>query len=559
VSAARLPHAEDLAPETRPGAEVTPQLRIEEILASPRRLWLRGRLFGLVPALPENGQGRRWWGRAQEPASTCHAHLECQVSGNRLEADVPVQPDGRFEALLGANLPPARRGWRVARARVTVGGVVLEGCAVVLLPSLKAAGAVAVLLPLATTYSEGGTTLIEHTCRGTATGTLVRRLAQGPSGRRPVYYLAGVPMDADGRHRELALATASLGWPSGHIVPILCSGPTPDALCEGLDRLRWLLAGSLDLLVLNEEPTAAVKLRVALQSTPDRATISGLANPGDDPCGLLSHADAEQTNGSAPRPLLSRAGRVTRFPVVFCHGMLAFSTLRHQLPEDLNSFSSLRPLLHRRDVRALFPQVAPTGGVVARAHELRDQIRRWTNEPVNLVAHSMGGLDARYLISRLGLADQVRSLTTISTPHRGTGLADWFIGNYRHRVPLLLAMELMGTNVDGFADCRPRACAEFNRHTPDAPGVHYFSYGGAVTQSCVSPILRRPWTLLTPVEGPNDGMVSLASAQWGEYLGTIKADHFAQTPDGVFLRPGEDFDALGFYLKVVEDLAYRGF
>ena len=65
--------------------------------------------------------------------------------------------------------------------------------------------------------------------------------------------------------------------------------------------------------------------------------------------------------------------------------------------------------------------------------------------------------------------------------------------------------------------------------------------------------------LLTPREGPNDGLVSLASARWGEYLGTIHADHFAQTPDGVFLRPGEDFDALGFYTRLVEDLARRGF
>jgi triacylglycerol lipase len=239
--------------------------------------------------------------------------------------------------------------------------------------------------------------------------------------------------------------------------------------------------------------------------------------------------------------------------------MLAFSTLRNQLPEDLNSFSSLRPLLRERGCRALFPQVTPTGGIVARAQQLREQIFRWTGEPINIVAHSMGGLDARYLIARLGLGEMVRSLTTIATPHRGTWLADWFIGNYRHRVPLLLALELMGTNVDGFSDCRPEACAEFNARVPDEPGVYYFSYSGAVPQSRVSPILRRPWSLLTPIEGANDGMVSVSSACWGMHLGTIKADHFAQTPDGAFRHPFEDFDSVGFYLKVIEDLAYRGF
>jgi hypothetical protein len=54
-------------------------------------------------------------------------------------------------------------------------------------------------------------------------------------------------------------------------------------------------------------------------------------------------------------------------------------------------------------------------------------------------------------------------------------------------------------------------------------------------------------------------MVSLESARWGECLGVLQADHFAQTPDRVFIRPGEDFDALGFYSRLLEDLARRGF
>jgi triacylglycerol lipase len=245
--------------------------------------------------------------------------------------------------------------------------------------------------------------------------------------------------------------------------------------------------------------------------------------------------------------------------VVFCHGMLAFSTLRMQLPEDLNCFRPLRVFLLERGFRALFPQVSPTSGVVARAKQLRDQILRWTNEPINIIAHSMGGLDARYLITHLDMANRVRSLTTVASPHRGTYLVDWFLANFRNRVPLLLALEAVGVNVDGFSDCRPAACQAFNAVTPDMPGTRYFSYGGSVPVTCVTPFLRRAWSLLRAVEGPNDGMVSQASARWGEYLGTVHADHFAQTPDKTFVRPGEDFDALAFYLRLLEDLARRGF
>jgi triacylglycerol lipase len=115
---------------------------------------------------------------------------------------------------------------------------------------------------------------------------------------------------------------------------------------------------------------------------------------------------------------------------------------------------------------------------VARARQLREQILDWTDEPVNIVAHSMGGLDARYLITHLGMADRVRSLTTIATPHRGTYLVDWFLTNFRSRVPLLLALEAMGMNVDGFRDCRPDACRIFNERTPDMPGVRYSAAPG---------------------------------------------------------------------------------
>jgi triacylglycerol lipase len=163
------------------------------------------------------------------------------------------------------------------------------------------------------------------------------------------------------------------------------------------------------------------------------------------------------------------------------------------------------------------------------------------------------------MISRLEMADRVSSLTTISTPHRGTYLAEWFLRNYRHRFPLLFALEALGVNIAGFRACVRSTCAQFNATTPDAPSVRYFSYGAAVTQAQVNPILRRVWNILTALEGPNDGIVSVASAHWGEYLGTLAVDHFTQTPDYVLAHPQQGFDPLGFYLHLAEDLARRGF
>lgn len=540
------------------------QLRIQDALASPGRLWLRGRILDRESTRVPERNGRPWWQlwsrQHDAPAPPELAQLESHISGKVFQANVPLTPDGRFEAMWVTDLPPARRGWRVARNHLTYGGRSQEACALVLTPPAKTSGVVAVVLPSSMTQTADGPQRLASSKLAARLSPLFRQLHRSSSGTRAIYYVACVPPGGEGHQAELALAAASLGWPSQ---PFVLLPTEPDqataAFAQAVDRLRWLFAGSLDLSVLNLDPEAVTTLNQSLHPTVDRAEVQQLIHPEEDPWVILGAATRPQkaviVNGLRP----SRAGRVTKYPVVFLHGMLGYSLIRMQIPEDCNCFSPLGQFFRERGFRVLFPQVHPTGSVIARAQELRDQIRRWTNEPVNLIAHSMGGLDARHLVTHLGMADRVRSLTAVCTPHRGSYLADWFLTHYRNRFPLLLAMEALGVNVDGFRDCTPEACRRFNAVTPDMPGVRYFSYGGDVPQSRVSPALRRAWSLLTSTEGPNDGMVSIQSAHWGEYLGTLHADHFAQTPDGMYVRAGEDFDALGFYSRLVEDLARRGF
>src|SRR5208337_3586588 len=80
------------------------------------------------------------------------------------------------------------------------------------------------------------------------------------------------------------------------------------------------------------------------------------------------------------------------------------------------------------------------------------------------------------LISRLGLAERVVSLTTLGTPHRGTAFADWGV---RCVEPLVgPVLEMLGLPHEAFRDLTRAACAAFNERTPDAPNVRYFSAGG---------------------------------------------------------------------------------
>ncbi|RIB21802.1 hypothetical protein C2G38_2175608 [Gigaspora rosea] len=58
----------------------------------------------------------------------------------------------------------------------------------------------------------------------------------------------------------------------------------------------------------------------------------------------------------------------------------------------------------------------------------------------------------------------------------------------------------------------------------------------------------------TPAYSPNDGLVSVKSAQWGKYMGTVECDHWDLT-NRWKLKIGSSFDSVEFYLNVTTFLA----
>ena len=58
--------------------------------------------------------------------------------------------------------------------------------------------------------------------------------------------------------------------------------------------------------------------------------------------------------------------------------------------------------------------------------------------------------------------------------------------------------------------------------------------------------------ILREQEGDNDGLVSVKSAKWGEYLGQLRADHAAQI--GHFFGLPDYFDYRSFYRSLATKL-----
>lgn len=243
----------------------------------------------------------------------------------------------------------------------------------------------------------------------------------------------------------------------------------------------------------------------------------------------------------------------TRHPIVLAHGALGFVGY-----PGLEYFRGVRRMLEREGNRVFAWRVPNWKATVEqRARALLGHLREHGHEgPFHIIAHSMGGLDARHLISCLGAADLAVSLTTVATPHHGTVAAE--VRNRAFRSVGLMSPRVVSARfLEHMAIFTGEWSRRFNDETPDAPHVRYRSWAGATPLWRTSPVLWPTHRLLTRREGPNDGLVSVASAiQRPElHAGTIPADHFVQ----LGWRTGlGGYDHRSLYRTMVRELVEAG-
>lgn len=230
--------------------------------------------------------------------------------------------------------------------------------------------------------------------------------------------------------------------------------------------------------------------------------------------------------------------------------------------------------LRSHGVTAYAPNVAAYETIEARSkmwkHRLEHILEETGADRLNLVAQSMGGLDARYLITALGMHDRVATLVTVSTPHRGSAVADlvleqpeWartWLANVLNRMGASSLEDASADFLRSVVELTPDAIAgRFNPNVPDHPTVRYYSYAGRAgkgTDVPINPFLRILCSRLYRREGVNDGFVPVSSAKWGTFVGIVDADHAQQVGLSFGRRT---FDAHAFYCELIERIAAEGF
>lgn len=245
-----------------------------------------------------------------------------------------------------------------------------------------------------------------------------------------------------------------------------------------------------------------------------------------------------------------RGELATRHPIVMLHGIAGFDAIGVPgFKQDY--FRGIVDYLESRGAVIFRPKLPSMAPVPERAERLAAFLRDLPVDRVNIIAHSMGGLDARYAIAHLGAADKVACLVTIGTPHRGSPLAKLKDNLLAAAVRKLAAG--VGIDTSGFDGLTVEAMTRFNETVPDDDSVLYASViTSSDTSSGINPLLIPIQKILAAKWGPNDGVVPKSSQSWGEIWLDLECDHYDQIGWST-----AGFDAPGMYATLVRTLQER--
>jgi triacylglycerol esterase/lipase EstA (alpha/beta hydrolase family) len=268
------------------------------------------------------------------------------------------------------------------------------------------------------------------------------------------------------------------------------------------------------------------------------AVVVRAQNPGDDPLLELDYDISVACTNECGR-------ETTRWPLVMVHGWTGFENIG-----PLTYFYGVRDDLEGLGYAIAIAVLDPYNSVDVRGEQLvafvANTLENQHARKVNLIGHSQGGIDSRYVAAEAGggYGDRVGAVITIGTPHYGTPFTDIALGLIPGPAEqvLVFLLNFLGASMDQQSDVEASLYTlsetymqgEFNQVMVDDPRVTYYSWagetcpGGIGCMDSLDPLLLFSYETIYAVAGANDGLVPESSAIWGEYLGLIPADHIDQ-------------------------------
>lgn len=266
----------------------------------------------------------------------------------------------------------------------------------------------------------------------------------------------------------------------------------------------------------------------------------------------------------------------TKYPILLVHGM-GFRD------GPICYWGRIPKALRKHGAEVYFGGQEANADIERNARLLAERLKRLLAETgaekVNVIAHSKGGMETRFLISTLKMGGHIASLTTISTPHNGSAAMD----SLMKFKPI---MKLIGVGTDFFkrlgGDKKPDTyrCFEqlttgymrhFNENVPDDPRVLYRSCAFLMKHCYSDLIMSVPYIGVRLLNGRSDGFLSPPEVTHGEHRGTFtgagirgmshcdEADLRRMRCRVTNLDTGEYFpDVTEMYVKLISELKEKG-
>ena len=255
------------------------------------------------------------------------------------------------------------------------------------------------------------------------------------------------------------------------------------------------------------------------------------------------------------------------YPLVLVHGIVA-----HDRGRFITFWGRIPQTLERHGVKVFFGNTDSFGDFDSNAQMLKNTIDRVLletgSEKVNIIAHSKGGLDSRYMIWIYDYGDRVASLTTIATPHHGSEIADLLHGRrFVHRRNTGKILDILGrlhgdenpAVYDVHLLLTTDKMREFNEHIGMDARVFYQSLYTTLESPFDDTMFVSSYRFLKRVRGKNDGFVSEYSAQWGDNIRKIEGrishaeivDFKRRTISGIYIPD--------IYTHIIDELIALGF
>ena len=167
------------------------------------------------------------------------------------------------------------------------------------------------------------------------------------------------------------------------------------------------------------------------------------------------------------------------------------------------------------------------------AERIKYILERENTDKVNIIAHSKGGLDARYAISTLGMGKNVASLTTLSTPHNGSGTMDvlmkiptWIMktGCFFADVWFRILGDKKPATYKVLESFTSAEAERFNENNPDFEEIYYQSYAFVMKKATSDMFMFFTSLFVKAVEGENDGLLCPDAVKWGDFKGVFTGE-----------------------------------